>query len=58
MFETVGHHVEKIKRVVFGPLMLDVEPGRYRPLTSAEVQALAHAAEGKSRRGSAKTTGR
>jgi 23S rRNA pseudouridine2605 synthase len=58
MFETVGHHVEKIKRVTFGPLMLDVEPGRYRPLTGAEVKALASAAEGKPRRGSNKTIGR
>src|SRR5438046_2946484 len=28
MFERVGHHVEKIKRVQLGPLVLDVEIGR------------------------------
>src|SRR5579863_8252992 len=27
MFEAVGHHVEKIKRVRYGPLSLDVPPG-------------------------------
>jgi 23S rRNA pseudouridine2605 synthase len=41
MFEQVGHHVEKIKRVRYGPLRLDVEPGEYRKLTSPEVRALA-----------------
>ncbi|HWR15541.1 MAG TPA: pseudouridine synthase [Terriglobales bacterium] len=40
MFEEVGHHVEKIKRVRYGPLELDVEPGRYRSLTEAEVARL------------------
>ncbi len=32
MFEEIGHHVEKIKRVRYGPLTLDVEPGQYREL--------------------------
>lgn len=41
MFEQVGHHVEKIKRVRYGPLSLDVEPGEYRQLTPPEVRALA-----------------
>jgi 23S rRNA pseudouridine2605 synthase len=27
MFEEIGHHVEKIKRVRYGPLELDVLPG-------------------------------
>jgi 23S rRNA pseudouridine2605 synthase len=40
MFEQVGHHVEKIKRVRYGPLELDVEPGKFRPLTTAEVGRL------------------
>lgn len=40
MFETVGHHVEKIKRVRYGPLELDLEPGAFRPLTPAEVARL------------------
>jgi 23S rRNA pseudouridine2605 synthase len=37
MFEQVGHHVEKIRRVRYGPLELDIEPGKYRPLTPAEL---------------------
>ena len=44
MFEAVGHHAEKIKRVQYGPLQLDVEPGRYRELTPVEVQRLRAAA--------------
>ena len=40
MFEQVGHHVEKIKRVRYGPLALDVEPGQSRALTAAEVRSL------------------
>ena len=40
MFEEVGHHVEKIKRVLLGPLVLDVEPGAFRELTTKEVERL------------------
>jgi 23S rRNA pseudouridine2605 synthase len=40
MFEAVGHHVEKIKRVRYGPLTLDVPPGKSRPLTAQEVDRL------------------
>ena len=40
MFEQIGHHVEKIKRVRYGPLELDVEPGKFRHLTAPEVNAL------------------
>jgi len=40
MFEQVGHHVEKIKRVRYGPLELDVEPGKVRHLTADEVKRL------------------
>jgi 23S rRNA pseudouridine2605 synthase len=40
MFEEIGHHVEKIKRVRYGPLELDVEPGKFRHLTSREVAQL------------------
>ena len=40
MFEKIGHHVEKIKRVAYGPLQLDVEPGHFRMLTPAEVARL------------------
>ncbi len=40
MFEEVGHHVEKIKRVKYGPLELDVAPGEYRRLQPEEVKRL------------------
>jgi 23S rRNA pseudouridine2605 synthase len=40
MFEAVGHHVEKIKRVRYGPLTLDVPPGEFRVLTLKEVDRL------------------
>jgi 23S rRNA pseudouridine2605 synthase len=40
MFEKVGHHVEKIKRVRYGPLTLDIPPGKFRALSEAEVDRL------------------
>ena len=40
MFEEIGHHVEKIKRVKYGPLQLDVEAGKYRSLSDAEIVKL------------------
>ncbi len=40
MFEEIGHHVEKIKRVRYGPLELDVHPGKFRALTPKEVASL------------------
>lgn len=40
MFEQIDHHVEKIKRVRYGPLELDVDPGRFRHLTVLEVAHL------------------
>jgi len=40
MFEETGHHVEKIKRVRYGPLELDVPPGEFRRLTPREVARL------------------
>jgi 23S rRNA pseudouridine2605 synthase len=40
MFEQIEHHVEKIKRVRYGPLELDVDPGKFRLLTVQEVSAL------------------
>lgn len=43
MFERIGHHVEKIKRVRYGPLELDVEAGRFRPLSPREVESLRRA---------------
>ena len=46
MFEEVGHHVEKIRRVQYGPLELDVPPGDWRNLTLLEVAKLKAAASG------------
>ena len=40
MFEEIGHHVEKIKRVRYGPLSLDVPPGEFRRLTIVEIEKL------------------
>jgi len=50
MFEAVGHHVEKIKRVRYGPLTLDVPPGEFRSLTLKEVQRLKSATAGSKKR--------
>jgi 23S rRNA pseudouridine2605 synthase len=46
MFEEVGHHVEKIRRVQYGPLALDMPPGDWRNLTGLEVAKLKAAASG------------
>ena len=46
MFEEVGHHVEKIRRVRYGPLTLDVPPGEFRSLTLDEIAKLKAAASG------------
>ena len=46
MFEEVGYHVEKIRRVQYGPLSLDVPPGEFRSLTLQEVSELKAAASG------------
>ena len=48
MFEEIGHHVEKIRRIGYGALTLDVPMGDFRELTTGEVQALGRAAAGKS----------
>ncbi len=47
MFHAVGHFVEKIRRVGYGPLALDVEPGKFRELSAEEVNALRLTAEGR-----------
>src|SRR5215475_13002581 len=44
MFEEIGHHVEKIKRVRYGPLSLDVPPGEFRRLSIGEVEKVRSAA--------------
>ncbi len=46
MFEEISHHVEKIRRIGYGALRLDVPPGEYRELTPGEVTALGRAAKG------------
>ena len=45
MFEQIGHHVEKIRRVRYGPLELDLPPGESRPLSQQEVLRLKRATE-------------
>ena len=49
MFEEIGHFVEKIRRVGYGPLVLDVEPGQMRELDPQELALLQRAAAGKLR---------
>jgi 23S rRNA pseudouridine2605 synthase len=46
MFEEIGHHVEKIRRIGYGALRLDVAPGGFRELSTGEVTALGRAARG------------
>lgn len=43
MFEEIGHHVEKIRRVGYGTLILDVPPGEFRELSEKEILALRRA---------------
>jgi 23S rRNA pseudouridine2605 synthase len=43
LFEEIGHHVEKIRRVGYGALVLDVPPGEVRELEPREVAALERA---------------
>jgi 23S rRNA pseudouridine2605 synthase len=50
MFEEVGHFVEKIRRVGYGPLVLDQEPGQMRELDEQELAQLRLASEGKLRK--------
>ena len=54
MFEEVGHFVEKIRRVGYGPLILDQEPGHLRELDAQELELLRKAADGKLRTPKAK----
>jgi len=53
MFEEIGHHVEKIRRVRYGPLELDLPPGESRPLSAKEVFSLQQAINPEARRPSA-----
>ena len=47
MFEEIGHHVEKIRRVRYGPLTLDVPPGEFRVLSPKEVELLQRSGPGR-----------
>jgi 23S rRNA pseudouridine2605 synthase len=47
MFSAVGHFVEKIRRIGYGPLVLDQEPGHMRELQPDELTKLRLASEGK-----------
>src|SRR5947209_7177028 len=49
MFEEIGHHVEKIRRVRYGPLELDLPPGESRILSSQEITKLQRATEPQAR---------
>ena len=40
MFQNTGFLVEKIKRVQYGPLVLDVPAGIYSPLTVRKLRKL------------------
>ncbi len=40
MFEEIGFHIEKIKRIRYGTLELNVEPGEWRQLTFGEINEL------------------
>src|SRR5947209_17397936 len=40
MFEEIGHHLETIRRIQYGPLELDLEPGALRSLKPQEVTEL------------------
>ena len=51
MFEEVGHFVEKVRRVGFGPLVLDVPPGETRELSEEEVIQLKRASRRKAASG-------
>src|SRR5215210_837501 len=52
MVEAVGHRVVELERVAFGPLGLrDLEPGKSRRLTKAEVERLRALSEPRAERG-------
>jgi 23S rRNA pseudouridine2605 synthase len=52
LLEAVGHPVERLKRVAFGPIVLGrLAPGRTRPLTDDEVAGLREAVEPRRVRG-------
>jgi 23S rRNA pseudouridine2605 synthase len=51
MLAAVGHPVERLHRSGYGPLTVDgLEPGRWRELTTAEVEALRAAGQAKRNR--------
>jgi 23S rRNA pseudouridine2605 synthase len=54
MFEEIDHFVEKIRRVGYGPLVLDLEPAKSRELTADEIDELREVALGKKKPASAR----
>ena len=59
MCEAVGHPVRRLQRVAFGPLALgDLEPGAWRRLTAAELNALASAGSEARRFGASSSSAR
>lgn len=50
MFEEIGHHVEKIRRVRYGPLELDLPPGESRSLSAKEMAHLQRATDPRTQR--------
>jgi 23S rRNA pseudouridine2605 synthase len=58
MFEEIGHFVEKIRRVGYGPLVLDQEPGKLRELDEHELTLLRKAADGTPRTAKDKSANR
>ena len=58
MFEEIGHHVEKIKRVRYGPLALDVPPGEFRRLSTSEIEKLKSATRTRAVDNAKATTGK
>ena len=48
MFGALEHPVTALKRLSFGPVTLDaaLQPGEYRELTQAEIEALRNAISG------------
>lgn len=58
MFERVDHSVIKLKRIKIGPLSLgDLQPGKYRHLTRAEVEMVREAASRRVERGTQRKDG-
>jgi 23S rRNA pseudouridine2605 synthase len=58
MFEEIGYPVEKIRRIGYGPLVLDLPPGEYRELDAQEIEALQRATKPGTNRATDRPRGR